>query len=179
MEWQSVIAKLAPTVASALFGPAGGVAVSALASIFGLDEGATEADIKTHISGGKLTGDQIASIKELELKLQAEEKERGFRYADLEYKDRQGARGRDIEITKAGRKNHRADVMFVLAVGVIVGLVWAIWNDPNLNEFLKGVVTLVLGRFLGYLDNIYSFEFGTTRSSQESRSAIVDLAKGK
>ena len=55
-------------------------------------------------------------------------------------------------------------------------LVYLIWKDPNINEYMKGVVTLVLGRFLGYLDNIYSFEFGTTRGSQNKDSTINALA---
>ena len=66
--------------------------------------------------------------------------------------------------------------MFLLAVAVIVALVYAIWKDPSINEFMKGIVTLVLGRFLGYLDNIYSFEFGTTRGSQNKDSTIDKLA---
>ena len=62
------------------------------------------------------------------------------------------------------------------AVAVIVGLVYAIWKDPDINEFLKGIATLVLGRFLGYLDNIYSFEFGTTRGSQNKDATISQLS---
>lgn len=177
MEWQNVIAKIAPTVASALLGPAGGVAVSALTSIFGLGETASESDIESHISSGKLTGEQIAAIRELELKLQAEEKERGFRFSELEFKDRNSARERDSVFVKMGRHNLRADAMFILAVSVICALVYMIWKDQTINEFMKGIVTLVLGRFLGYLDNIYSFEFGTTRGSQSKDSTINKLSE--
>ena len=66
--------------------------------------------------------------------------------------------------------------MFALAVAVIVLLVCLIWKDPDINEYMKGVVTLVLGRFLGYLDSIYGFEFGTTRGSQNKDSTINALA---
>lgn len=34
-----------------------------------------------------------------------------------------------------------------------------------------------LGRFLGYLDNIFNFEFGTTRSSQKKDDTILNLTK--
>jgi hypothetical protein len=91
--------------------------------------------------------------------------------------DVQSARARDVEIRKAGQKNQRAEWMFVLAVIVIVGLVWMIWTRTDISEFVKGVITLVLGRFLGYLDSIYSFEFGSTRSSKEKDATISGLTK--
>ena len=175
MGWKDTLGKLAPTVASALGGPLAGVAVSALGNLFGISE-PTQDKIKVAIENGSLTGEQISGLRQLEMKLKAEEAERGFRYAELEFKDRDSARGRDAEIVKAGKRNYRADAMFLLAVAVIVALVYAIWKDPSINEFMKGIVTLVLGRFLGYLDNIYSFEFGTTRGSQNKDSTIDKLA---
>lgn len=175
MDWLKIIGKLAPTVASALVGPLAGEVVSAIGDLFGMTE-PTQEKIKNAIESGSLTGDQISAIRQLEMKLKAEESERSFRYAELEFEDRDSARSRDVGLATAGRRNYRADAMFMLAVAVIVGLVYAIWKEPGINEFLKGVVTLVLGRFLGYLDNIYSFEFGTTRSSQTKDATIQSMA---
>ena len=67
--------------------------------------------------------------------------------------------------------------MFLLAVAMICALVWIVWQDTEVNEYLKGIVTLVLGRFLGYLDNIYNFEFGTTRSSRAKDATIEQLSR--
>lgn len=175
MDWKKVLGTLAPTVASALGGPLAGVAVTALGELLGINE-PTQDKIRVAIENGTLTGEQVTAIRTLELKLKAEEAERGFRYADLEVKDRDSARARDTEIVKAGKRNYRADFMFFLAVAVICGLVWLIWTDPNINDYMKGIVTLVLGRFLGYLDNIYSFEFGTTRGSQNKDVTIKELS---
>lgn len=174
MNWESVIRKLAPTVATALGGPAAGMVVAGLGEIFGLSDARPE-KIQAVIENGQLTGDQISSIKELELKLQAEEKERGFRFEELAFKDRDSARARDVESIKSGKRNYRADVMFILAVAMIVGLVYAVWSTPDINEYVKGIVTFLLGRFAGYLDNIYNFEFGTTRGSQNKDSTINAL----
>lgn len=77
----------------------------------------------------------------------------------------------------AGRRNYRSDIMFLLAVVVILLLVFIIWRDPAINEYVKGIFTLVLGRFLGYLDNIYSFEYGTNRSSKTKDATIENLSK--
>ena len=95
-----------------------------------------------------------------------------------EVKDRDSARERDVEFIKRGMVNNRANVMFFLAVVMVGILVWIVWKDQNINEYVKGIFTLVLGRFLGYLDNIYSFEFGTTRGSKEKDETIKQLTNG-
>lgn len=95
-----------------------------------------------------------------------------------EVKDRGSARDRDIEFIKRGMTNNRANFMFFLAVVMVGILVWIVWKDQSINEYVKGIFTLVLGRFLGYLDNIYSFEFGTTRGSKEKDETIKQLTGG-
>jgi hypothetical protein len=86
---------IAPTIASALLGPLGGVAVAGLGKILGID-GATTKDITKAITESKITPDQIAAIKTLELQLQNEELERGFKYKELEFKDTDSARAMQI-----------------------------------------------------------------------------------
>ncbi len=95
-----------------------------------------------------------------------------------EVKDRGSARDRDIEFIKRGMTNNRANLMFFLAVVMVGAMVWIVWKDQSINEYVKGIFTLVLGRFLGYLDNIYSFEFGTTRGSKEKDETIKQLTGG-
>lgn len=91
--------------------------------------------------------------------------------------DRADARKRDAVFISSGTRNYRADSMFVLAVAMIAGLVWLVWKDPSINEYMKGIFTLVLGRFLGYLDNIYNFEFGSTRASKAKDATIENLTR--
>ena len=96
----------------------------------------------------------------------------------IEVADRDSARGRDVEFIKRGMQNNRANLMFFLAVVAVGMLVWIVWKDQNINEYVKGIFTLVLGRFLGYLDNIYAFEFGTTRGSKDKDETIKQLSGG-
>lgn len=91
--------------------------------------------------------------------------------------DRADARKRDAVFVSSGTRNYRADVMFFLAVAMIAALVWLVWKDPSINEYMKGIFTLVLGRFLGYLDNIYNFEFGSTRTSKAKDATIENLTR--
>lgn len=91
--------------------------------------------------------------------------------------DRADARKRDAVFIASGSRNYRADFMFLLAVAMIAALVWLVWKDPSINEYMKGIFTLVLGRFLGYLDNIYNFEFGSTRASKTKDATIENLTR--
>lgn len=54
--------------------------------------------------------------------------------------DTQDARKRDTDLAKLGQRNRRADAMFVLAVAMICALVWIVWRDPGVNEYLKGTI---------------------------------------
>src|SRR5262245_50595 len=114
------------------------------------------------------------------------EKMNAFRLAVMEreasldkmfLEDMQSPRERDTKLHQAGYTNKRAHALAVLAVVVVATLFVAVWSDSNINEFVKGVVTLILGRFLGYLDSIYWFEFGTTRQSRAKDATIEALSK--
>lgn len=98
-------------------------------------------------------------------------------YFKDEISDKQNARERDSVFVRAGKHNYRADIMFVLAVAIISWMVWIIWKDQGINEYVKGIFTLVLGRFLGYLDNIYNYEFGTTRINKTKDATIEKLSE--
>lgn len=131
------------------------------------------------------TPEDVAKLRQLQydheerlLELGIEKARQDLEAFREEVKDRDSARLRDIEFIKKGMVNNRANFMFFLAVVMVGILVWIVWKDQNINEYVKGIFTLVLGRFLGYLDNIYSFEFGTTRGSKEKDETIKQLTGG-
>ena len=95
MDWLDTLKKIAPTVATATLGPLAGAAVSALGDLFGIPD-ATQDKIASAIQAGQMTPEQISKIKELELEYQNNEKERGFRYAELAFKDRDSARVNNV-----------------------------------------------------------------------------------
>ena len=93
--------------------------------------------------------------------------------------DTQDARARDTKLIEAGYRNTRANTMLAGAGGVVIGILFvAVWMSP-LDEYVKGILTLVLGRALGYIDQGFNFEFGTTRNSSKKDDTISALtAKG-
>lgn len=140
------------------------------------------AEVAQQVSGAKTIDEAItvfasSTEKAWEFKLRMLSMDREFE--QLYLADVQSARGRDKEFIKAGQINHRANWMTIFAFLIVCFLFFAVWRDPDINEFAKGVVTLILGRFLGYLDGIYNFEFGSTRSSKTKDDTIHFLSEKK
>lgn len=90
--------------------------------------------------------------------------------------DVQNARGRDVELAKAGILNHRANVLAGAALlMVILCLLVVVWSS-NMDEYAKATISLILGRALGWVEQLFSFEFGSTRSSKTKDDTISKLS---
>lgn len=137
-------------------------------------------EVAKAVTGASL-GEQAASVI-----LQDPEKAAAFREAianieaDLDkafLADTQSARARDIELAKLGMRHWRASAL-VTAAFALVGacLATVIWRT-ELDEAAKAVITLILGRALGWVEQVFSFEFGTTRSSHVKDDTINSLSK--
>lgn len=136
--------------------------------------------------GQPLPPEKLIELRNLEFEHEEALQQMAIRQAEIELDtfkaevgDKDSARRRDVQFIASGRVNYRADLMFLLACLIVGGLVWIIWKDPSINEYVKGIFTLVLGRFLGYLDNIYNFEFGSTRTSKTKDATIEKLSRGE
>lgn len=91
--------------------------------------------------------------------------------------DTQNARQRDIELAKAGIKNHRANVLAGCALLlVILCLLVVVWSS-TMDDYAKATISLILGRALGWVEQLFSFEFGTTRANKTKDDTINNLTK--
>lgn len=162
---------LAPTLASALLGPLGGVAVAGLGKIFGIDN-ATQKDIAAQFEAGKLTPEQIGEIKLLELKLQADEQERKFRYSELEFKDRDSAR----DMQKVTLSPVPAILTYLLTVGFF-GILGAMFYFPDVKD--SPPLMIMLGSIGTAWTGACSFWFGSSRASQNKDAMLANSAPVK
>ena len=97
-----------------------------------------------------------------------------------EYKDRDGARLRDIALANAGRSNLRADIMVVsAAMGLIFCLLTITLYRHTLPGEAVGIISTVAGIFGSCLKDAYAFEFGSSRGSKlkDTRLSALFLAK--
>lgn len=164
-KWLDVIKTVAPTVATALGGPLAGAAVSAIGAALGKPD-ATQADLQKHIEDSKLTSDAIAKLRELELQYQSEEQERGFRYAELAFKDTDSARNLMIQT--------RSQTPTVLSYLVLLGggaMMWAV-----LMAYVK-VDSVLAGTLIGYavseMKQVLAYWFGSSIGSRDKDAALA------
>lgn len=166
---------IAPTVASALLGPMGGVAVASITKILGLD-GGTVADVSKAIADGNITPEHVAEIRKLELQYQNDEKDRGFRYAELAFKekevdanDRDSARKRESAVQDKTTRN-----LAYIIIGAFVGMVGATlggWTHVD---------SVLAGTLIGYLsakaEQVASYYFGSSSGSAQKSADLAKLA---
>ena len=137
-------------------------------------------DVAMVITGAK-TADEAAKVlqadpnKYAEFKLAMEQKK--MDWEEMYLKDIQSARQRDTEMHKAGYVNTRANWMLISAYAGVAFCFFAIFKS-DLGEYEQSVLTLILGRMLGYIDQGFNFEFGTTRTSRNKDDTISELSKG-
>jgi len=167
------IASIAPTLASALLGPLGGVAVAGLGKILGID-GATQKDIAKAIESGRVTPEQLAEIKKLELQLKNEEAERGFKYSELQFKDTASAR--DMQMAT---RSYTPSVL----TGIVVTLTLAAEGAMLFNAIPPGADPIILGRILGTMDGalmlVLGFWFGSSNGSQNKDALLANSMPSK
>jgi K+-sensing histidine kinase KdpD len=128
---------------------------------------------------GRSTGEE--ALEELKV---APDKVLAFRQQiaanELEYDriylaDRQDARKRDAEFLKAGSHNWRADILAALAVGGLVLCVWMVARDTDMPERAINAIMFVAGVLAAAVRDVYSFEFGSSRSSHDKTEALVKM----
>ena len=160
MNWKQVIGSVAPTLATALGGPLAGAAVSAIGNALNLDT-PSQATIAKVIEEGKLTPDQLSELKKLELQYQSEEAERGFKFADLEFKDRDSARKWNTE----GGIQTNLFVMSCILLCITLGSeIYVLFRGIP-----QGVSEIIIGRVLGLMDAVammvLAYYYGTSHGS--------------
>lgn len=163
-DWKSVLGAIAPTVATALGGPLAGAAVSAIAGVLGIE--ATPEKIEAAVRNGQLTPEHIAKLRELEMQYQADEKERGFRYAELEFKDRDSARAREV-----GTKDNTNRILAYSIVGAFLAVIGAtLLGWAQVDSALAG--TLV-GYISAKAEQVLAYYFGSTSGSARKTELLA------
>ena len=166
MDWLTTLKALAPTVASAFLGPLGGIAVAAVGNLLGVSD-ATQDKIAQAIQNGQMTPEQVTQLKTLELEYQANEKERGFRYAELAFKDRDSAR----EMQKSTRSWVPASLSVIITVGFL-GLLTGMMTGYLRAEDNQAML-LMLGALGVAFGQVINFWLGSTAESGRKTEIIA------
>lgn len=171
MDLMGTLKLLAPTVASSLLGPLAPAAVAAISGILGVSAQSSQ-DLNDAIAAKGLTPEQLTEIKKLELDYKNQEAERGFKYTELEFKDRDSARNAN---TVGGVQKHVFVLSCVLLFVCLTGELLAMFVGVP-----KTVDSLVVGRILGLLDGItwlvLNYHYGSSSSSRAKTEMLAQKA---
>ncbi len=170
-DWKGTIGKVAPWIATALGGPAAGLAIDAVCKAAGLAPSLENAQKAAEMAAaGSLTGEQFLALRQSEDAFKLKMQEMGYKLVtDLEeiaFKDRDSARQREI---KTGDMTPK-----ILAFGVTVGFFGLLgymlkWDIPPAN---KDILNIMLGALGGAWVSIISYYFGSSSSSRAKDETI-------
>lgn len=91
--------------------------------------------------------------------------------------DRQDARARDTAFINSKRHNIRGDVLAYLAIGGLLGIILMLFmKSADMPPAVKDLLLVLAGALTAIVKDVYSFEFGTTRSSKEKDNVISTMA---
>lgn len=153
----------------------------AVASYFGKGEAVAGAvaTLAQSVSGTSSPEAALAAIsasQELQVKFKQAVMENETNLQQIYLQDTQNARLRDIELAKVGQTNRRANVLAALAILIVVMCLGVTVLRETLDEYAKSIITMVIGTSLGWVSQIFNFEFGTTRANKTKDDTINKLS---
>ena len=154
---------LAPAVATAVGGPLGGLAISAIADKFGVSD-SVEAVAKA------IAGDPEAAQKLAELDL---------RQFQAESADRDSARQRESAVAAAGGSSLAQMVVPILALGTVsmTFIFIGILLFKVIDTAQQQLVIFALGYATAAAQQVLSYYFGSSKSSQDKTTALQKALK--
>jgi hypothetical protein len=156
---------VAPVLATAVAGPAGGAAVSFLAKKLGVED--TVASVAQAIAGDPEIAEKLRQMD--------------FDYAKLEQQDRASAREMQIAALAQSDVFSKRFVYYLATFwsvfAVIYILVITLANIPEKNvRFADTILGFILGTVIATLMNFF---FGSSKSSLDKTEKLAKLAKGE
>lgn len=176
MDWKNLVATVAPTLGGMLLGPQSALAIKLLTKAILPEEAPTAEENEARIAEALTTG-ATPEIRLRLLDLEAQLARQKHEEALAELQDLRDARARDAAMAARGVPNVRANWMLAASYAIVFALLYMVWKTAGIDEYTKGLVTLLLGRALGWIDQAQNFEWGTTRLSRAKDDTIDRLSR--
>lgn len=159
---KDLLGVVAPSVATALGGPLGGVAVKTLATHLLGKGDHSEADIAAAVAGA--TPEQMAMLKKAELEFKAELKKLDIDLEKIHAQDRDSARRREIA-TGDKIPSVLAVITMVAFFAYILGVTF--WPWPL--EADVGFINIAIGWLGGTASTVVAYYFGSSNDNKPSK----------
>lgn len=163
MEWLKTIA---PMIGTALGGPLGGAAAAFLADKLGIESKTVEA-VSEVLNSGRMTPEQITSVKMAEIEFEKFLKENAIKIEEVHAGDRADAR----KMASATQSTIPAALSLMVTLGyfgILIGMMTDVLNVADSQALL-----IMLGSLGTAWGMVMAFWFGTTKSSSEKNEIIA------
>lgn len=160
------IKTIAPMVGTALGGPLGGAAAAFLADKLGVSDKTVEAVSKV-LNDGKLSPEQIVSVKQAELEFQKFLESNKIKLEEIAAADRGSAR----DMLTATKAKTPAVLTYIITLGFF-GVLGAMFYWPEVKE--SAPLMIMLGSLGTAWTGACAFWFGTTHGSQSKNDLLAN-----
>ena len=162
---------LAPLLGTALGGPLGGAAAAFLADKLGIEAKTVEA-VSEVLNSGKMTPEQITSIKQAEIEFQKFLESNKIKMEEIAAADRSSAR----ELLKATASTTPAVLTYVITTGFF-GVLAGMFLYPEVKE--SAPLMIMLGSLGTAWTGACAFWFGTTHNSTQKTNMLANSTPPK
>lgn len=152
---KGIVGTVAPTVATALLGPLGGMAVKEIGKALGLPDTASSEDVATAITNA--TPEQLVQLKSLENDFKIKMKELDVDLVRISAADRDSARNREIQ-TKDWTPKVLAFAITILYICIQIFMI----SGTIIPAEMREMVMRALGTLDAILSLVFSYYFGSS-----------------
>ena len=169
---KSILSTVAPTLATALGGPLAGMAVTSIIGALGIPNNSTEEDVLRAITGA--SPDTLLKLKEVENNFKLQMKQLEIDVVELETKDKDSARNREIATHDNTNK-----ILAYLIVALYIGMQAWLASGYILPQEMREIVMRALGTLDAIMGMIFSYYFGSSLGSKEKTTQIEKMINGR
>lgn len=173
MDLLKIVGAVAPTIATAIGGPLGGMAMQAVASALGLPGDSSEKDVEKAMASA--TPDQLLLLKQADNDFAIRMKELDIDLERISAGDRDSARKREAQVK---------DWMPRILAGVIVCgfmatvfLVLLGWVEGMKDPLMATTVGTLIGFVSAKAEQVIAYYFGSSSSSQAKTQLLAEKGK--
>ena len=176
-DWKGLLGTVAPILGTAIGGPFGALAGTAVKAALGLSDDSDEATIQAAMQ--KATPEQLLALQNAERQFKLDMEKLNVDVMKLDAEDRNSARQREISITGWGKYATPmlaalATVGFMSATGYVLtqgmhGI------DPGVAAFVGALI----GNLSSKAEMVYNYYFGSSMSSKSKDQMIYNSAPTK
>jgi xanthine/uracil permease len=173
MNLLKIVGAVAPSLATAIGGPLGGMAMQAVASALGLPTDSSEKDVEK--AAASATPDQLLALKKADNDFAIRMKELDIDIERISASDRNSARQREAQVR---------DWMPRILAGVIVCgfmatvfLVLLGWVDGMKDPLMATTVGTLIGFVSAKAEQVIAYYFGSSSSSQAKTQLLAEKGK--